>query len=101
MMYPRIINSDYNPRNTYKKLLDDAVRSNFNMLRVWGGGQYEVDEFYELASRKGIMIFQDFMFSDSIYPSTDPFLINVRKEVIYQVRRLRNYPCLTLWSGNN
>lgn len=71
------------------------------MLRVWGGGQYEIDEFYELASRKGIMIFQDFMFSDSIYPGTDPFLENVKQEVIYQVRRIRNYPCVVLWSGNN
>ncbi len=74
MMYPRLINKDFQSRNTFQKLLDDAVDSNFNMLRVWGGGQYEVDEFYELATRKGIMIFQDFMFSDSIYPASGPFL---------------------------
>lgn len=71
------------------------------MLRVWGGGQYEVDLFYELASKKGIMIFQDFMFSDSIYPASPEFLATVREEVVYQVRRLRNFPCLVLWSGNN
>lgn len=47
------------------------------------------------------MIFQDFMFSDSIYPASDAFLVNVRQEIIYQVRRLRNYPCIVLWSGNN
>jgi beta-mannosidase len=45
-MYPRIINPDFQPKNTFQQLLDDAVDSNFNMLRVWGGGQYEVDEFY-------------------------------------------------------
>ncbi len=70
MFYPRTSNPDYTPGNRYKQLLDDAVESHFNMIRLWGGGQYESDEFFELASRKGIMIFYDFMFSDSIYPST-------------------------------
>ncbi len=78
MMYPRIINPTFNPKNTFQKLLEDAQNSNFNMLRVWGGGQYEVDEFYELATKKGIMIFQDFMFSDSIYPATEEFKTNVK-----------------------
>ena len=58
--------------------MEDAVDSNFNMIRLWGGGQYESDEFFELASKKGIMIFHDFMFSDSIYPGTDEFLENVK-----------------------
>ena len=49
------------------------------MIRVWGGGQYESDKFLELASRKGIMLFYDFMFSDSIYPSTEDFLLNVEE----------------------
>lgn len=101
MMYPRLINDKFNAKNSIGTLLQDAVDSNFNMLRVWGGGQYESDEFYEMASRKGLMIFQDFMFSDSIYPSTDDFLENVKNEVVYQVRRLRNFPCIVLWSGNN
>ena len=54
-----------------------------------------------MASRKGIMIFHDFMFSDSIYPGTDAFLSNVKEEIVYQVRRIRNYPAVVLWSGNN
>jgi beta-mannosidase len=101
MMYPRLINPDFPAHNTIANLLDDAVASNFNMLRLWGGGQYESEEFFELASKKGIMIFHDFMFSDSIYPGTDEFETSVRKEVAYQVRRVRNYPALVLWSGNN
>jgi len=71
------------------------------MIRLWGGGQYESDEFYRLASKMGLMIFHDFMFSDSIYPSTGPFLNNVLIEVVQQVRRIRNYPGLVLWAGNN
>lgn len=79
MFYPRLTNSRYTPGNTIKNLFADAVESNFNMIRLWGGGQYESDEFFEEASRKGIMIFYDFMFSDSIYPSSEPFLINVEE----------------------
>jgi beta-mannosidase len=71
------------------------------MIRLWGGGQYEHNEFYELASRKGIMIFHDFMFSDSIYPSNQNFLDNVLIEIVQQIRRIRNYPALALWAGNN
>ena len=72
MLYPRTTNKYFQNNNTYtiQKLISDAVSSNFNMIRIWGGGQYESDEYLELASRKGIMIFYDFMFSDSIYPST-------------------------------
>ena len=96
MMYPRLANM-----KKITTLLEDAVISNFNMIRLWGGGQYEYNEFYELASRKGIMIFHDFMFSDSIYPSNDNFLENVLVEVVQQIRRIRNYPALALWAGNN
>lgn len=71
------------------------------MLRVWGGGQYESAEFYEMASRRGIMIFQDFMFSDSVYPSSAKFLENVEEEVKQQVRMIRNYPAVVIWCGNN
>lgn len=70
MLYPRLTNKNYKPGNTHERILQDAVDSHFNMIRLWGGGQYESNEFLELASRKGIMIFYDFMFSDSIYPST-------------------------------
>ena len=101
MLYPRVNKPTANSGPGYEQLLNDAVDSNFNMIRVWGGGQYESPEFYEMASRRGIMIFQDFMFSDSIYPSTLEFLENVEEEVKQQVRMIRNYPALTLWSGNN
>ena len=79
MFYPRLSNPAYKPENTIESLIEDAVASNFNMIRVWGGGQYESDKFLELASRKGIMLFYDFMFSDSIYPATEDFLINVEE----------------------
>lgn len=101
MFYPRLTNKNYQASYTHEKLLQDAVDSNFNMIRLWGGGQYESEEFLELASRKGIMIFYDFMFSDSVYPSTEAFLVNVEEEIKQQVRRARNFPCLALWSGNN
>lgn len=101
MFYPRLTNSRFTPGNTIEKLIEAAVESNFNMIRVWGGGQYESDKFLELASRKGIMLFYDFMFSDSIYPSSENFLVNVEQEIKEQIRRARNYPALTLWSGNN
>jgi beta-mannosidase len=101
MFYPRLENPAYTPGNTIESLFDSAVDSHFNMIRVWGGGQYESDKFLELASRKGIMLFYDFMFSDSIYPSTEKFLLNVEEEIKQQIRRARNYPALTLWSGNN
>ena len=71
MFYPRLENPSFKAENTIESLIDDAVSSNFNMIRVWGGGQYESNKFLELASRKGIMLFYDFMFSDSIYPSSE------------------------------
>lgn len=101
MFYPRTSNPDYTPGYTFQQLLHDAVESHYNMIRVWGGGQYESSEFLELASRMGIMLFYDFMFSDSIYPSTKEFLQNVEVEIVQQVRKARNYPALVLWSGNN
>jgi beta-mannosidase len=79
MFYPRLENPAYKAANTIESLIDDAVASNYNMIRVWGGGQYESDKFLELASRKGIMLFYDFMFSDSVYPSTEDFLTNVEE----------------------
>jgi beta-mannosidase len=101
MFYPRLENKVYTPANTIEALLEDAMASNYNMIRVWGGGQYESDRFLELASRKGLMLFYDFMFSDSIYPSSEEFLLNVEEEVKQQIRRARNYPAITLWCGNN
>jgi beta-mannosidase len=72
------------------------------MLRIWGGGIYEHDAFYDLCDRYGILIWQDFMFACAMYPDHDPaFRREVENEARYQVRRLRNHPCLALWCGNN
>ena len=88
-------------REKYLEVFENAVSSNMNMLRVWGGGIYENDEFYELADQYGILIWQDFMFACSMYPGDDAFLKNVEKEAIYNVKRLRNHPSVALWCGNN
>jgi len=85
----------------YEERIRDAVESNFNMLRVWGGGIYEDDYFYELCDKNGILIWQDFMFACGMYPWTPSFLENVSCEAEYQIKRLRNHPCLALWCGNN
>ncbi len=85
----------------YRFLLQSAVDANMNMLRVWGGGIYEDDRFYELADELGLLVWQDFMFACSMYPGDDPFVENVRHEAIENVRRLRNHPSLALWAGNN
>jgi beta-mannosidase len=85
----------------YEKLLSDVVKSNMNMLRVWGGGIYENDLFYELSDEKGILIWQDFMFACAMYPGDKNFLDNVKQEAEQQVKRLRNYSSIALWCGNN
>ena len=89
-------------QNRYQQLLETACNANMNMLRIWGGGIYEHDVFYELCNQLGILIWQDFMFACSPYPEDDPdFVDEVRQEVRYQIQRLRNHPCLALWCGNN
>jgi beta-mannosidase len=85
----------------YRFLLQSAVDANMNMLRVWGGGIYEDDRFYELADELGLLVWQDFMFACSMYPGDEPFVENVRREAVENVRRLRNHPSLALWAGNN
>ncbi len=85
----------------YENLLQSAADANMNMLRVWGGGQYERDIFYELCDAKGLLIWQDFMFACSLYPATPDFLDNVRAEVAHQVKRLRDHACIAIWCGNN
>jgi beta-mannosidase len=84
-----------------EKLLQAAVDSHQNMIRVWGGGFYEQDFFYELCDRLGLMVWQDFMYSCSLYPSTPEFLNEVTLEVDYQVRRLQHHACIALWCGDN
>ncbi len=87
--------------NDYNKLLDAVVDANMNMLRVWGGGIYENDIFYELCDEKGILVWQDFMFACAMYPGDTDFLANVQQEAIDNVKRLRNYASIALWCGNN
>ncbi|WP_353776858.1 glycoside hydrolase family 2 protein [Winogradskyella sp. 3972H.M.0a.05] len=85
----------------YEKLLNDVVDANMNMLRVWGGGIYESDKFYELCDEKGIMVWQDFMFACAMYPGDEAFLDNVRQEAVENIKRLRKHPSIVLWCGNN
>ncbi|CAG2176894.1 unnamed protein product, partial [Oppiella nova] len=75
--------------------------ANMNMMRVWGGGVYESDYLYELADEYGVMIWQDFMFACSLYPSDPDFLATVDQEVLTQIRRLQHHPSIALWAGNN
>ena len=85
----------------YKELIMQAKESDFNMLRVWGGGIYENDIFYDLCDENGILVWQDLMFACAMYPGDSAFLENVKTEVEQNVIRLRNHPCLALWCGNN
>lgn len=85
----------------YKELIESARDANINMLRVWGGGVYERDLFYELCDQNGIMVWQDFMFAGSLYPNDDAFQATVVAEVAEVVQRLRQHPCLAVWCGNN
>ncbi|XP_019481435.1 PREDICTED: beta-mannosidase isoform X2 [Hipposideros armiger] len=82
-------------------LLQSVVDANMNTLRVWGGGIYERDEFYELCDELGIMVWQDFMFACALYPTDPGFMDSVTAEVAYQVRRLKSHPSIITWSGNN
>ena len=87
---------------TVKDLLNSAIEANMNMIRIWGGGQYEPDWFYDLCAELGLMVWQDFMFACNLYPAADRSWLNlVRKEARQQLRRLSTTPCLTLWCGDN
>ena len=88
-------------KEEYEQLIDRALDANFNMLRVWGGGVYQDDYFYDLCDEKGIMVWQDFMFACALYPGDSSFMSTVRYEVEEQVKRLRNHPSIVLWCGNN
>ncbi|MDD2636165.1 MAG: glycoside hydrolase family 2 TIM barrel-domain containing protein [Bacteroidales bacterium] len=93
--------SGSNSSDKYLELLELAKEANFNMLRVWGGGIYENDEFYEICDSLGIMVWQDFMFSCAMYPLDEEITNNITEEVKYQVKRLYNHPSIVMWCGNN
>ncbi|WP_313200232.1 glycoside hydrolase family 2 protein [Rhizobium sp.] len=82
-------------------LLQSAVDANMNMIRIWGGGFYEDEHFYDTCDRLGLMVWQDFQFACNIYPSTPDFLENVEHEVEYQTKRLISHPSIVLWCGDN
>ncbi len=99
-----IPNDVFLPRVTaenYRKVIETAKNSNNNMLRVWGGGVYEDDIFYDLCDENGILVWQDFMFACAMFPGDEAFLENVKQEAIDNVKRLRNHPSIGLWCGNN
>ena len=89
-------------RDLLEQLLGDAARANHNMIRVWGGGFYESEDFFDICDRLGILVWQDFIFSCSIYPLNDArFVANLQEEVQDNVRRIRHRASLALWCGNN
>ncbi len=88
-------------KDDYRKMLIMAKEANMNMLRIWGGGIYENEYFYELCDSLGIYVWQDFMFAGTMVPGDKDFFDNVREEVKYQVKRLRNYKSVVIWCGNN
>lgn len=87
--------------NDYREALFDIVDANMNMLRVWGGGLYEDEYFYELCDSLGILVWQDFMFACAMYPGDSTFMNNVELEATQQIKRLRKHPSIALWCGNN
>jgi beta-mannosidase len=92
---PRVSNEKY------EKVILDARNLNMNMLRIWGGGIYENDIFYELCDKYGILLWHDFMFACSMYPADSAMIENIKTEAIQNVKRIRNHACLALWCGNN
>jgi beta-mannosidase len=85
----------------YKEMLQNAADANMNMLRVWGGGIYENEQFYDLCDELGIMVWQDFMFACAMYPGDKSFLQNIENEAVENIKRLRHHPSIALWCGNN
>jgi len=94
--FPSRITDEY-----LEQLIRSAAEAHMNMLRVWGGGFYEEERFYDLCDRYGLLVWQDFIFACSIYPTTEAFFENVRMEALENLRRLRHRASLALWCGNN
>lgn len=95
MFLPRLKKEDY------RKIVLLAKKANMNMLRIWGGGVYEDDAFYDLCDKYGIYVWQDFMFAGAMVPGDKDFIENVHQEVKYQIERLKHHPSIVLWCGNN
>lgn len=87
--------------SSYYELVQNARKANMNMLRVWGGGVYADDEFYNACDANGILVWQDFMFACAMYPGDEKFVENIKQEVIDNVNRLQNHPSIAIWCGNN
>lgn len=88
-------------REDYKPLLQSALDANMNIIRLWGGGIYEHDAFYNLCDELGLLVWNDFMFACTLYPADDAFLESVHREVLDNVTRIRHHASLALWCGNN
>ncbi len=84
-----------------RRLVRDCARANFNCLRVWGGGAYPDDDFYDLCDEAGLVVWQDFLFACNVYDLTEDFAESIRAETEDNIRRLRHHACLGLWCGNN
>ncbi|HEY4388865.1 MAG TPA: glycoside hydrolase family 2 protein, partial [Ktedonobacteraceae bacterium] len=94
----------FGPRITsdrYRQWLQLAVAGNMSMVRIWGGGYYEEDVFYDLCDELGLLVWQDFMFGCGLYPAPEWMQASVRAEAIANVQRLRHHPSLVIWAGNN
>ena len=89
------------PDSVYINLVKMASEANMNMLRVWGGGYYLPDAFYDACDQYGILVWQDFMFACAMYPGDTDFMNSVREEMTQQVKRLSSHPCIALFCGNN
>jgi len=85
----------------YRHILQSAKDANMNMVRLWGGGYYETQEFYDICDELGLMVFHDLMFGNNWQPGTYDFKQNIEREAEYQMTRLRNHPSIVLWDGNN
>ena len=85
----------------YLDLLTSARDANMNMIRLWGGGKFEKDCFYEICDSLGLLIWHDFMFACAMYPATEEFLGEVSAEITHQIKRLQSHPSIALWCGDN
>lgn len=88
-------------RERTRRLLEDCVAAHHNSIRIWGGGYYPDDYFYDICDELGLLVWQDFMFACSSYELDDDFEKEIREEITQNVRRLRHHACLGLWCGNN